>query len=55
MTDTTVTVQLDDAAVPTTLTDRGAGRPTLLLHGGGGPFTVEGGGPRGPGRPPPRR
>ncbi|SDS76887.1 alpha/beta fold hydrolase [Actinoplanes derwentensis] len=28
-------------AVEVTVTERGAGRPVLLLHGGGGPFTVE--------------
>ena len=28
--------------VPVTFTERGAGRPFLLLHGGGGPLTVDG-------------
>ena len=32
------TVQVGD--VPVTVTDQGAGRPVLLLHGGGGPQTV---------------
>ena len=28
--------------VPVTLTDRGEGRPFLLLHGGAGPVSVDG-------------
>jgi len=38
----TRTVRTEAGPVPVTLTDRGAGRPVLLLHGGGGPGTVEG-------------
>ncbi len=39
MATTTRSVQLrDDLGI--TLTDAGAGRPVLVLHGGGGPFTV---------------
>ena len=28
--------------LPVTLTEAGSGRPALVLHGGGGPFTVAG-------------
>jgi pimeloyl-ACP methyl ester carboxylesterase len=38
----TITVTLDGTSVPVTLTDRGSGSPVVLLHGGGGPLTVEG-------------
>src|SRR6476659_1170952 len=33
----TVNLRLD---LPVTLTEAGSGRPALVLHGGGGPFTV---------------
>lgn len=35
-------VTMDDQDVDVTVTDQGAGRPVLLLHGGGGPATVAG-------------
>lgn len=37
----TRTVVADARRTPVTWTDRGEGRPVLLLHGGGGPATVE--------------
>ena len=40
---TVVTVTVDGiGAVPVTVTERGEGRPFLLLHGGAGPQSVEG-------------
>src|ERR1700722_4116823 len=40
---TIVTVSVDGIGpVPVTVTDRGEGRPFLLLHGGAGPQSVEG-------------
>jgi pimeloyl-ACP methyl ester carboxylesterase len=43
MTTTVYTVKLDDAGpVDLTVDEQGAGRPFLLLHGGGGPATVAG-------------
>jgi pimeloyl-ACP methyl ester carboxylesterase len=40
---TVVTVSVDGiGAVPVTVTERGQGRPFLLLHGGAGPQSVEG-------------
>jgi pimeloyl-ACP methyl ester carboxylesterase len=42
-TPTHYTVALDQiGTVPVTVTERGDGRPFLLLHGGGGPATVDG-------------
>ena len=35
----TIMLSLD---LPLTLTETGSGRPALILHGGGGPFTVAG-------------
>ena len=37
----TLDIPTRSGAVPVTLSDRGAGSPILLLHGGGGPATVE--------------
>src|SRR6202451_271897 len=37
----TVTVDAASGPVPVTFTERGAGRPFLLLHGGAGPQSVE--------------
>src|ERR1700733_9291443 len=37
----TVTVDAGGVPVPVTFTERGAGRPFLLLHGGAGPQSVE--------------
>jgi pimeloyl-ACP methyl ester carboxylesterase len=37
----TVTVEAADGPVPVTFTERGDGRPVLLLHGGAGPQSVE--------------
>jgi pimeloyl-ACP methyl ester carboxylesterase len=37
----TLTVDADGVPVPVTFTERGAGRPVLLLHGGAGPQSVE--------------
>ena len=37
----TRTVEADGVPVPVTFTERGAGRPFLLLHGGAGPQSVE--------------
>jgi pimeloyl-ACP methyl ester carboxylesterase len=42
-TTSTLDMPLDGAGiVPVTVSDRGAGQPFLLLHGGGGPLTVTG-------------
>jgi pimeloyl-ACP methyl ester carboxylesterase len=41
-TSTTLTVPVPELGdVPVTVIDQGSGRPFLLLHGGGGPLTVE--------------
>ena len=37
----TTDLLLDGARVPVTFSDRGEGHPVLLLHGGGGPLTVD--------------
>jgi hypothetical protein len=42
-TTTTIALTIDGAApAEVTVTERGQGRPFLLLHGGGGPRTVGG-------------
>jgi pimeloyl-ACP methyl ester carboxylesterase len=42
MTSTTTQTLSVDGVLPVTFTERGSGRPFLLLHGGAGPFSVAG-------------
>src|SRR5580692_5006144 len=42
MSSRTYTLSMPDGDVPVTVTERGAGAPVLLLHGGAGPDSVAG-------------